>query len=191
MKIMSNEAVPSEPTAYGRLISRSVIAARSRLHMNQSSLAARMKALGHGWYPQTVGTVERGERRLTPDEILSLALALETSVGALLDPTTDDRLIELPSGDVILAKTVVRSVRHFNDGMVSWDGDKPRFATREPETWPDTEIGRDLREEVRELSEFGDSPEDMIERNARLHPGPFPDDYPPPPRRRPDRGDDR
>jgi 8-oxo-dGTP diphosphatase len=159
--------------------------------MSQSSLAARMRELGYSWYPQTIGVVERGERRLEVGEALALALALETSLGALLDPTFDDRLVELPSGDAILANTVQRSVRHFNDGMVSWVGDKPRIATREPESWPDTDIGRDLRAKTAEwesMRQFGNSHADMVERNSRLHPEPpggWPEPGPPPKIQRP------
>lgn len=158
--------MPLDASSYGLVISRNVVAARARIRMSQSSLAARMKALGYGWYPQTVGSVERGERRLEVGELLGLALALETSVGTLLDPSRDDRLVGLPSGDMLISGTVLRSIRHFNDGMVSWVGDKPRFATREPDTWPDTAIGLELRG----LDEWADA--DMRERNGRLHPEP-------------------
>jgi transcriptional regulator with XRE-family HTH domain len=127
MKIVSNEAVPTEPPAYGLLISRNVVAARARLRLSQSSLAARMKALGYGWYPQTVSAAERGERRLTADEVLGLALALETSVGRLMMPTSDDKQIELPSGHALMGGTVVSSVRLENDKRVKWDGDTPSF----------------------------------------------------------------
>lgn len=112
-----------------------------------------MAALGFAWRQQIVAAVESGRRRLTVNELLGLALALETSIGALLDPSMDDSLVRLPSGSVLLAHTVLRSVRHFNDGMVSWEGDKPRFASREPDTWPDTVTGRQLREETRRLEE--------------------------------------
>lgn len=183
MGIVLTEAVPQDQWSYGLLVSRNVVAARARARMSQASLAARMKALGYGWYAQTVGAVERGERRLEISEVLALALALETSVGALLDPSADDKLISLPSGDVILAGTVLRSVRHFNDGMVAWLDDVPRIASREPESWPETEVGDGLREEASGISEFRS--EDMQERNARLWPGPY--EVPSAPPRRPDR----
>jgi transcriptional regulator with XRE-family HTH domain len=175
MKIVNTAVVP-EVSSYGLLISRNVVAQRARIRMSQASLAARMKALGFGWYPQTVSSVERGDRRLDVGELVGVALALETSIGMLLDPSSDEQFIELPSGDRMLAGTILRLVRHFNDGMVSWDGDKPRFATREPDSWPDTEMGRRLRQSAddsRGLDEWSDAdPADWAERNARLHPEP-------------------
>jgi len=128
MKIMSNGPVPSEPMAYGLLISRNVIAARSRLRMSQSSLAARMKALGHGWYSQTAGMVERAERRIVAEEILSLALALETSVSALMAPAADDELVALPSGQAIPAESVRNLLRYVNTWQVTWQDDSPVFS---------------------------------------------------------------
>jgi 8-oxo-dGTP diphosphatase len=193
MKIVSTEAVPLETWSYGLLISRNIVAARARARMSQSALAARMRALGYGWYPQTVGSVERGERRLEISELLAAALALETSIAALLDPSHDEQFVELPSGDRVLAKTVLRSIRHFNDGMVSWQGNKPRLATREPESWPETGIGRDLRqaaEGARAIAEFGlAETADWREREARLNPMPeggWPEPSPPPRRIRSD-----
>ncbi|MGO9298410.1 MAG: helix-turn-helix domain-containing protein [Streptosporangiaceae bacterium] len=169
-------------TAYRDVLARNVRIARAARGIGQQELAARMRTLGYdAWLHQTVGNVERGKRRIIAEEVLGLAFALETSVGALLDPSRDDRLIALPAGHLVTVGTVLRSVRHFNDGMVSWDGDEPRFATRNPESWPSTAIGAELRS----ITEF--TSEDMIARNERLYPGPFPDSYPPPP----NRGDDR
>jgi hypothetical protein len=168
----------SDAPAYDRAVADNITAARARRRLSQKSVAARMQALGFGWRQQIVTAAETGGRRVSVAELLGLALALETSTGALLSPSLDEKLIELPSGDVLLSRTVIRSAQHFNDGMVAWDGDVPRFATHAPETWPDTQIGRDLRETIRE---FGASSPDMIERDKRLHPrsGPYPTDYPP------------
>jgi hypothetical protein len=120
--------VSTDETGYGELISRNIVAARYRAgKLKQSSVAARMQALGHKWHPQTVGEVENARRRVTVDEILCLALTLETSVAALMEPTSDDRTIALPSGRRILGASVQASVRHVNDGRIKWDGDVPRF----------------------------------------------------------------
>ena len=127
-KIVFNGFVSEDSPTHGLLISRNIVAARARLRLNQASLAARMQALGYGWYPQTVGVVERGERRVVADELHALSRALDTSVAALLRPTGDDRAVAFPSGDTIAAASVARSVgAGENDGAVTWDGDRPVF----------------------------------------------------------------
>lgn len=52
----------------------------------QEHVAARMRDLGHSWMQQTVSEVERGRRRVTATELLSLTLVLGASIGDLLDP---------------------------------------------------------------------------------------------------------
>jgi transcriptional regulator with XRE-family HTH domain len=56
----------------------------------QEELADRMSQLGHGWSAGTVGFAERGDRTLSVDELLALAIVLETDVLDLLDPTGID-----------------------------------------------------------------------------------------------------
>jgi transcriptional regulator with XRE-family HTH domain len=130
------KAVPSDSSAYGLLISDNIVAARARARLSQASLAARMKSLGYGWYSQTVGSAERGERRVTAEEVLGLALALETSVAALLRPSDDDKQVVLPAGQVFSTRWIRRLVgRGVNDGGLTWNGDVPVFAdpARAPE----------------------------------------------------------
>lgn len=177
IEIVSTETVPFEDQSYGEVISRNVAAARARTRprMSQSALAGRMRALGYSWYPQTVGAVERGERRLDIGELLAAAFALETSVGALLDPSADDPFVELPSGQRVQVGTVQRSVRHFNDGMVWWENDEPRFESAMPggREWPDDQTGA--------LESF-DTAENWRHRAGRIGPRPLmAADVPPPP----------
>jgi hypothetical protein len=80
-----------------------------------------MRALGYGWLPQTVGCIERGERRVTAVEILGLAAALETSIAVLLKPTVDDRLVAFPSGRVVDVEFMHRSIDGHRDGVFRWD----------------------------------------------------------------------
>lgn len=122
-----NGRVPTDPAAYGAVISRNVVAARARARLKQSEVATRMRALGYSWHPQTVGEIEKGNRRLTADETLGLAEALGVSVAALLAPSADDELIRLPSGDPLPAAHVGALVYGRNFGAVTWDGDKPVF----------------------------------------------------------------
>jgi len=69
--------------------------------------------------------------------------------------------------------------------MVWWDGNEPHFLTREPESWPDTELRASIEREVQGLDEF--TSDDMIARNARMESPPRSGEIPPPPPRRSDR----
>jgi transcriptional regulator with XRE-family HTH domain len=59
--------------------------------LKQDELAARMAAFGHEWTAGIVGFVERGDRAVSVDEFVGLAIALEVSAGELLDPTGPDQ----------------------------------------------------------------------------------------------------
>jgi transcriptional regulator with XRE-family HTH domain len=122
-----NDRVPTDPTTYGVMISRNVLAARARARLKQSEVAARMRALGYSWHPQTVGEIEKGNRRLTAEECMALAYALDTSMGVLLEPSSEEGRIVLPSGRTVDAASVAWSVRHFNDRSVTWNDDVPEF----------------------------------------------------------------
>ncbi len=64
--------------------------------LTQEDLADRMTWIGMGfkkkgggrtrWHRRTIGQMLNGERRLDVDELFALAVALETTVGALLSP---------------------------------------------------------------------------------------------------------
>lgn len=117
-------------------------AARARLGLEQEPLAERMRALGFSaWRRQTVANAEKNTRRLNAEEVLGLALALETSIGVLMEPTADEARIALPSGQAIDAACVAWSVRHFNDGTVTWDRSAPVF-----EDIPESRRQRDIQD---------------------------------------------
>jgi len=116
--------------AYGEVLARNVRGTRGRKGLGQNSLAARMRALGFSsWFTQTVGKAERGERRITAEEVLGLAYALETTVRALLQPADDYRsMVALPSGSQLAARSVMATVRGIADGAIYWlDDDTPAF----------------------------------------------------------------
>lgn len=116
-------------TTYRVVLARNIRAARRRLDINQQRLAERMRALGHAaWVHQTVGNVEKGKRRVTAEEILGLAFALETTVATLMAPTGDDRAVDFPTG-AIDVESVQASAMGYNTEPIRWDGDKPVFAT--------------------------------------------------------------
>lgn len=85
-----------------------------------------MRALGFtAWARQTVTRVERVKRRLTAEEILGLALALETTPAALMRPTGDDGSLIRVDGLGLPAVSVILRVAGVNDGALTWDGDRP------------------------------------------------------------------
>lgn len=99
------------PTTYADVLARNVRAARSRADLGQEALAERMRALGYeAWIRQTVGSTERGRRRPTGEEILGLAICLETTAQRLMTPLSEDRWVELPSGESLRVGAVVSFV---------------------------------------------------------------------------------
>src|ERR1700678_72410 len=114
------------PTTYSEVLARNIRAARSRTDVSQQILAARMRSLGFSaWLHQTVGNVEKGKRRVTAEEILGLAFALETTVQRLLTPIGEDKWVELPSGMSLDVSAVVNLIGGTNDGAIQWYGTTP------------------------------------------------------------------
>lgn len=66
--------------------------------MAQDKLALRMRSMGFRWHRRTVFEVLRGRRRINIDELYGLALALETTVGALLSPLIGVDFPDRPKG---------------------------------------------------------------------------------------------
>ena len=116
----------AETTDYGEIIASNVRAARARRNITQSSLARRMKALGYRWHFQTVGAVERGERRLAADEVLALSLALETTMDDLWLPPIDGQWVVLPGGQVI-GLPANRRLPYPPEWASAWDGDESKL----------------------------------------------------------------
>jgi transcriptional regulator with XRE-family HTH domain len=79
------EAAPGA-TYQAEALAENVRAWRLVRDLTQEELAAGMKARGHEWSAGTVGFVERGDRTVSVDEYVSLAIALDVGTpGALLD----------------------------------------------------------------------------------------------------------
>ncbi len=57
-------------------------------NLSQHDVAERMELLGHNWVRQTMARIESADRNLTVDELVSLAIALQTSVAYLLSPAS-------------------------------------------------------------------------------------------------------
>lgn len=121
--------VPVDVLSYDEIVAANVRAVRALRRLDQAEIVKRMRALGFtSWHRQTLGKVERGERRLLgPEEILGLAKAMETSIWALMSPPEDSGEVKFPSGARISARSVALSVLAHNDRSVTWDGEDPVF----------------------------------------------------------------
>jgi hypothetical protein len=114
------------PQSYRDVLAWNVTAQRAKLRLGGPSVAARMQALGFKtWHRQTVSSAETGERVIYADELLGLALSLQTTVLALITPPSDVPTVTLPSGDLIVRERVTA-----NDGTVGWDGNRPELPDR-------------------------------------------------------------
>jgi hypothetical protein len=113
------------PMSYGGVVAANIRAARSRKDLTQDALAARMRHLGFtAWLRQTVPSVEKGRRRVTAEEVLGLALALETTIAALMGASDQDGSIDLPNGQPVGAVSVENLAGNgFNDRAVVWAPD--------------------------------------------------------------------
>lgn len=69
------------------VLADNVRAYRKLRGLSQEQLGEKMADLGHGWTAGIVGFVERGDRNVTVDELLGLALVLGFPFGKLLDPS--------------------------------------------------------------------------------------------------------
>jgi transcriptional regulator with XRE-family HTH domain len=149
--------------SYADVIVRNIRAVRARKNLDQGRVVARMHVLGFtNWHRQTLGKIERGERRLFVEEMLGLAYALETSIEALMAPATDERgYIQLGSGAVHMMHAAAR-VRGVSDGAIRWEGDKPVFMvdhagmSSEPEAtaaWGDRPGGRTVGDILHDAAE--------------------------------------
>jgi transcriptional regulator with XRE-family HTH domain len=115
--------MPSVP--YGKLLAANIRAARGRRGLAQATVYGRMRALGFtAWHRQTISSVERGDRRVTAEELLGLALCLEVSIPALTTATDQDVDIELPNGYLLNGVSIERLAgRGVNDHAVQWPDD--------------------------------------------------------------------
>jgi len=129
---MRVHSVGMPPPTYGAVLAANVRAARHRKRLDQANVVARMRALGFDqWHRQTMGKVERGERRLLAEEVFGLALALETSFMSLLEPVREDGPIALPSGAELLFLAVHELIWGGSDYTVRWHDDVPAFPAEE------------------------------------------------------------
>jgi transcriptional regulator with XRE-family HTH domain len=124
----------TETVTYTKALALNIIKARGRIkELTQRGLASRMQALGFDWRQQTVARVELAKRPVAAEEILGLALALETTIQELLSPSETDQEtpVAIPSGETLSSDYVTSLVYGMKSGAVTWTDDKPEFG---PET---------------------------------------------------------
>ena len=110
----------NQPVDIAAMVSANIRAARARLNLTQASVARRMKQLGHDWYPQTAGLVERNQRPVFWPELPALALVFETTVEVLALPPPDVTQVVFGEHQVPAQRLSVI------DDSVTWDGDTLR-----------------------------------------------------------------
>lgn len=137
----------AEELTYTKAIGRNIVAARAkRKGLTQNRFASRMQALGFEWLQQTVARVELGKRPIDGDEILGVAIALETTIQQLLSPSESDweSQVTLPSGEVVSPDYVTATVYGMDRSAVTWTDDKPQFG-------PDTKRSPDYSQRFVEM----------------------------------------
>jgi transcriptional regulator with XRE-family HTH domain len=72
------------------VLADNVRAYRSLRRLSQEELARRMVAARHPWTRATVSDIERANRNVTIDELLTLAMIVDSPIGDLLDPAGVD-----------------------------------------------------------------------------------------------------
>jgi transcriptional regulator with XRE-family HTH domain len=88
---------------FSDLIAKNIRTLRVRRGLEQGDVAEQMRKLGfRNWYPQTMSKIERGQRRVTMEELLGLVMVFRTSWGSLLFPAAGEvRLVSLPNGQPV------------------------------------------------------------------------------------------
>jgi transcriptional regulator with XRE-family HTH domain len=118
-----NHTLMTTSRPFAQVIADNVAAARARLRLRQADLAARMTVQGWRWVSQTVSEMEQGRRAVRADELLGLALALNTTIGTLTAPPPDADSVALPVGQDIPAQRLA-----IADDSVEWDRNELRIS---------------------------------------------------------------
>jgi hypothetical protein len=91
--------------------------------LEQEHVAARMRDLGHNWVQQTVSEIERGRRRVSAAELVSLTVVLGASIGDLLDPRGALLAVDLQGRVQVTDKDLPGLVcGHTRRAIVEWGG---------------------------------------------------------------------
>jgi 8-oxo-dGTP diphosphatase len=123
--------------AYRLILGRNISGARGRLQFSQTAVAERMVNLGFSdWRQQTLANVEKGKRRLTAEELIGLAEALETTLAALVGVVGGELFVELPSesGRYLPGAEILHLASGGKGGasMIAWHKNAPVQAVVSP-----------------------------------------------------------
>lgn len=88
----ANEVVPG-PIADN--VIRNVLALRKRAGLSQVGLSKRLAEVGHPIQPTGIQRLENGKRRVDPDDLVALALALDVAPITLLLPPDNEAPVKL------------------------------------------------------------------------------------------------
>ena len=151
---------------------QSIRGQRARLGLTQARTAKRMNQLGFTWYAQTVGLVERNQRPLLADELVALALALETTPDVLYGPPPDVSLVLFGEERIPAQRLVIV------DDSVRWDDDTLKVSAPTVQYRPVEQraVVHEMREELRrraggESLPQGEEPDVWTEDIAPKRPG--------------------
>jgi transcriptional regulator with XRE-family HTH domain len=88
---------------FSDLIVRNIRTLRTRNDLDQGDVVEEMRKLGFAnWHRQTLSKIERGDRRVTLEELLGLIVVFKASWGSLLFPAAGEyRAVTLPSGSPV------------------------------------------------------------------------------------------
>lgn len=113
-------------TSYADVVMRNIRAWRARQKLDQADVVERMRALGFkNWHRQTLSRIEQGERRITVEELVGLAIALDVTMHQLLGPQPNDKQIELPNGEPVSVRAVRLLVTGTNPHTFVWKDNVP------------------------------------------------------------------
>jgi transcriptional regulator with XRE-family HTH domain len=139
------------------VVARNLRAYRRAQELSQEDVGRRMSICGHDWSAGIVGFVERGDRNVTVDELVALAVVLGRPLPALLDPTVDPTGLEgrlelgldFPGHDIASAPLPAQVAAQFVRGDAVL-----RFRTENPPTFEMTKADAE-DERLHELPEHG------------------------------------
>lgn len=110
-------------------VADNVRAHRVLAKLSQGDVAERMRGLGHDWTQTTVSDIERGERNVTVDELVGLALVFQISPQDLIDPRGVDGRgatpVDIGPGDV-RTKDIGDWLQGRGFTFMNWSGNTPQ-----------------------------------------------------------------
>lgn len=113
---------------------------RALAELTQDDLGRRMAGLGHEWSAGIVGFVERGDRAVTVDELVGLALAFDVTPSDLLDPAGPDRRgrsnLDAGGPEVLRPGFVSRWLLREAELHIDWDDEAQPVEFRQVVTSP-------------------------------------------------------